>query len=180
MFKKIETNLPGVVVVKPRVFEDERGEFVKTYHSGSFRELGLELEPKEEFFSVSRKDVIRGLHFQMPPSAHAKLLYCIAGKILDVVLDLRRSSGCYGSVFSREISSVNRELIFIPIGCAHGFLALEDGATVMYQVGTMHDPTRDAGILWSSIGFAWGVPNPIISKRDEKHPPLEDFDTPFT
>src|ERR1035437_8695910 len=135
MFKRIETNLPGVAVIKPRVFEDERGGFVKTYHAGLFRDMGLELEPKEEFFSISRKGVIRGMHFQMPPSAHAKLVYCIAGRILDVVLDLRRSSGCYGSVFCSEISGVNREMVFIPAGCAHGFLALEDGTTTAYLAG---------------------------------------------
>jgi dTDP-4-dehydrorhamnose 3,5-epimerase len=179
MFQKIETNLPGVVVVKPRVFEDERGAFVKTYHTGFFRDMGLELEPKEAFFTVSRKGVIRGMHFQMPPSAYAKLVYCIVGSILDVVVDLRRSSGCYGSVFSREISGVNHEMIFIPVGCAHGFLALEDGAIVVYQTSTMHDPARDLGILWFSIDFAWGVDNPVVSARDKAHPKIAEFESPF-
>ena len=176
--KVLPTELDGVFVLKPNVFEDARGCFVKTYHEGLFESCGIRFVPKEEFFSVSRKNVLRGMHFQQPPAAHGKLVYCPVGRVLDVVLDLR-STAKGARCISRELSSENREMLFIPIGCAHGFLALEDNSMMVYQTSTVHSPPHDAGVLWNSFGFDWPVKNPILSERDQKFPALRDFQSPF-
>ena len=176
--KVLPTELDGVFVLTPNVFEDARGSFVKTYHEGLFESCGIRFSPKEEFFSVSRKNVLRGMHFQQPPAAHDKLVYCPVGRVLDVVLDLR-STAKGARCISRELSSENREMLFIPIGCAHGFLALENDSMMVYQTSTVHSPPHDAGVLWSSFGFDWPVKNPILSERDQKFPALCDFKSPF-
>src|SRR5208283_3261571 len=117
-FKAVATEFPGLLVLQPRVFTDQRGLFVKTFHAGDFRELGLGFEPREEFYSASARNVLRGMHFQLPPAAHAKLIYCLNGRVLDVVLDLRRNSPQYGRAFSHELNAIDRELLFVPVGSA--------------------------------------------------------------
>lgn len=179
MFQLIPTSLPGLQVIQPRIFSDRRGDFVKTFHAGLFHDLGLDFEPREEFFSTSARGVVRGMHFQRPPAAHAKMVYCIVGRVLDVVLDLRKSSPTFGRSCARELSAANREMLFIPVGFAHGFLALEDGATMVYQTSTVHSPAQDAGIVWNSFGFDWPVKSPQLSERDQQFPALTDFDSPF-
>jgi dTDP-4-dehydrorhamnose 3,5-epimerase len=179
MLKLVPTDFAGMFVLQPRIFTDRRGDFVKTFHAEIFRELGLNFAPREEFFSTSAKNVLRGMHFQLPPAAHAKLVYCLTGSVLDVVLDLRKSSPTFGRVFSRELSAVNRELLFIPAGLAHGFLSLTDHSLMVYQTDTIHSPAYDAGIAWNSFGFNWPVENPIMSERDEKFPALREFNSPF-
>ena len=175
------TGLAGLVVLEPRVFTDLRGTFVKTFHDSAFRELGLAFAPREEYFSTSHKNVVRGMHFQVPPADHAKLVYCVTGAVLDVVLDLRRNSPTYGGTFAGELSETNRRSLFIPTGFAQGFLALTDNALMVYKTSTVHDPACDRGIHWQSFGFTWplGGATPILSKRDEALPPLADFNSPF-
>ena len=175
----LATQLPGVMILQPRVFADARGSFVKTYHEDTFRELGIAFTPREEFFSVSARNVVRGMHFQRPPAAHDKLVYCLAGAVLDVVVDLRKGSAARGQVLSRELSEANRQMLFIPVGCAHGFLALTEGAVMVYQTSTTHAPALDAGIRYDSIGFAWPVEQPILSDRDRRFPSLAEFESPF-
>ncbi|MES1180399.1 MAG: dTDP-4-dehydrorhamnose 3,5-epimerase [Verrucomicrobiota bacterium] len=177
--KLIPTELPGLRLIRPKFFQDARGSFVKTFHRDIFHELGLDFEPREEFFSTSAKNVLRGMHFQLPPAAHAKLVYCIAGNVLDVVLDLRKNSPMFGRSYGRELSAVNREMFFIPVGFAHGFLALEDNTTMVYQTSTVHSPAHDAGVRWDSFDFDWPVKNPILSDRDQKFPTLREFNSPF-
>jgi dTDP-4-dehydrorhamnose 3,5-epimerase len=176
--KTLPTELEGVFVLRPNVFEDARGSFVKTYHQDLFESCGIKFCPREEFFSVSRKNVLRGMHFQRAPAAHDKLVYCPAGRVLDVVLDLRsktKSTRC----IARELSAANREMLFIPAGCAHGFLALEEDSMMVYQTSTVHSPAHDAGVRWDSFGFDWPVKNPILSDRDRAFPALADFQPPF-
>lgn len=175
----VPTELPGLQIIRPRIFQDARGSFVKTFHRDAFHELGLDFEPREEFFSTSAKNVLRGMHFQLPPVALAKLVYCIVGRVLDVVLDLRKNSPTFGCCCARELSASNREMLFIPVGFAHGFLALEDNATMVYQTSTVHSPAHDAGVRWDSCGFDWPLPNPQLSERDKKFPALADFSSPF-
>lgn len=177
--KALATGLGGLVVLQPTVFTDARGRFVKTYHQGVFRELGIDFEPREEFFSVSARGVLRGMHFQLPPMAHAKLVYCIAGRVLDVVLDLRRQSPTRGRHYARELSAASHDQMFVPVGFAHGFLALEEQSVMVYQTSTVHSPAHDAGILWDSFGFPWPVPAPIVSDRDRRFPAFRAFDSPF-
>ncbi len=175
----VPTDLTGLHIIRPRIFHDVRGSFVKTYHCDAFRKLGLDFEPQEEFFSTSAKNVLRGMHFQSPPAAHAKLVYCIAGRVLDVALDLRKNSPTFGHSCARELNAVNREMFFIPTGFAHGFLALEDNTTMVYQTSTVHSPAHDAGVRWDSFGFAWPAKDPILSNRDQKFPGLGEFKSPF-
>jgi dTDP-4-dehydrorhamnose 3,5-epimerase len=175
----LRTDIAGVLILQPKEFRDARGCFVKTYHYDLFRDLGIPFVPREEFFSVSRANVVRGMHFQLPPSAHDKLVYCAAGRVLDVVLDLRKAGGADRKFFSREISAANREMLFIPSGCAHGFLSLADDTVMVYQTSTVHSPAHDAGILWNSFGFQWPVQEPVLSERDQRFPAFDTFDSPF-
>lgn len=152
---------------------------MKTYHEGAFNELGIAFRPVEEFFSTSKKNVIRGMHFQLPPDDHAKLVYCIRGSVMDVLVDLRKNSPTYGQTASAVLSLENHHQYYIPSGVAHGFAALEDDSVMVYKTTTVHSPESDAGIRWDSFGFDWRVSNPIISDRDKAFPALMAFNSPF-
>ncbi len=165
-------------ILETKGLEDHRGAFIKTFHADAFSKLGLPVDWKEEFYSTSRKDVLRGMHFQLPPHDHDKLVYCIRGRVLDVLLDLRRG-GDFGKTASVELSAGNRRLLFIPKGIAHGFLALEDDCVMVYKTTTVHAPTHDAGVHWRSFGFDWPIRDPIISVRDEGFPQFNEFASPF-
>jgi dTDP-4-dehydrorhamnose 3,5-epimerase len=171
--------LNGLYLIKPFHYEDERGSFVKTFHKASFAERGLETEFEESFYSESTKGVIRGMHFQLPPCDHAKLVFATSGEVLDVVLDLRKNEGTYGRYQSFQLSAENKHMLYIPSGMAHGFCALTDRATLFYFTGTMHSKTHDCGVRYDSFGFPWPVENPIASERDRKFLPLGEFDSPF-
>jgi len=179
MFAVSEEPLRGARVLEPRYFADERGAFVKTFHESLFQEMGISFTPREEFFSVSKRNVLRGMHFQVPPHDHHKLVYCIAGRILDVIVDLRVGSETYGHYASVELSAENRRLFFIPTGFAHGFLALEEDAVMVYKTDHVYAPESDLGIAWDSFEFTWPVAQPVISQRDIEFPPLEQFVSPF-
>ncbi len=171
-----ETEIAGLLILRPKVFTDERGCFVKTFHAPVFAELGLSL-PAEEFYSVSSKNVVRGMHLQVAPAANTKCVYCLSGAVLDVVVDLRGGNGspAFGKVFARELSAERKELLFIPEGCAHGFLTLTEQATLFYQSSVAYAPNQDAGVRWDSFGWDWPVQNPILSARDQALPALADF-----
>jgi dTDP-4-dehydrorhamnose 3,5-epimerase len=181
MFTVHPTPLAGLVSLEPKAFTDHRGSFVKTFHAPAFQELGLPFEIREEFFSLSHRHVLRGLHFQAPPTDHAKLVYCPAGAVLDVVLDLRRRSPTCGQFHAEELTETNRRILFIPSGLAHGFLTLSESALMVYKTTSVHDPACDQGIRWDSIGFPWplGDAAPILSRRDAGFPALADFVSPF-
>lgn len=170
--------LPGCFLLKSKRIEDQRGFFVKTYQKNLYEALGLQVEVQEEFYSMSHKNVIRGMHFQLPPYAHDKLVHCICGEVLDVLVDLRAGPG-YGCVASAKLSGENGCLVFIPKGVAHGFSTLTDKALMLYKTSTVHVPEFDCGIRWDSIGLDWGVSFPIISDRDGQHAVLSDFKSPF-
>ncbi|MEI8309886.1 MAG: dTDP-4-dehydrorhamnose 3,5-epimerase family protein [Verrucomicrobiota bacterium] len=171
--------LPGTFLLLPKIFNDSRGTFIKTYHAPSFEALGIPFLPLEEFFSISHKGALRGMHFQMPPHDHEKLAYCFRGSVLDVLLDLRRSSPTYGKCASVVLSGENRLQLFVPKGVAHGFLSLEDESVMVYTTSTIHMPAHDAGILWNSFGFDWPDVPKILSGRDLAHPAFGNFDSPF-
>ncbi len=174
---KIETtNLEGVFEVENIKFKDKRGVFVKTFHEGVFSENGLETDFKESFYSISRKGVLRGMHFQLPPCDHAKLIYVTEGKILDVVVDVRKNSPTFGRYFSTHLSSENVKSLYIAKGFAHGFLTLSNTATVVYLTSTAHSPEADSGIKWDSFGFKWTENSKhIISERDNMLPSIDDI-----
>ena len=175
----IPTTLEGCYQVRPFFAQDERGTFVKTFHAERFSALGLPTEWREEYYSSSRKGVIRGMHFQTPPHEHEKLVYCMQGKVLDVVVDLRKASPTYGMHIAVELDAASGQGLMIPKGMAHGFLALTEDVLMAYKVTSVYNPENDAGIRWDSIGVDWKIDNPIVSSRDRGHPTLSNFKTPF-
>lgn len=178
MFTLRETGLAGCYEILPRRISDARGIFIKTFHAPAFRELGLEAGFVEEYYTTSRHGVLRGLHFQIPPADHAKLVYCIAGSVLDAVVDLRTDSGSYGKHVTLELSDSRHNILFIPRGFAHGFFALSD-CTMVYKVTSVHSPEHDRGIRWDSAGIAWPGIEPIVSDRDRTFARLAEFESPF-
>lgn len=175
----IETKLKDVFIIKNKIFKDIRGEFTKIYNEETFKQLKLWTDFKEQYYSISNKDVIRGMHFQTPPYEHEKLVHVLKGRIKDVIVDLRKISKTYGEYVSIELSDENRNSVYIPKGCAHGFVALIDGTITLYNVGSIYNTECDSGIRWDSFGFDWNIEQPIISERDKTFLMLKDFNSPF-
>lgn len=173
------TGIPGCYVLQARLLRDPRGSFVKTFHAPRFEELGLRTDWREEYFSASAAGVVRGMHFQLPPADHAKMVFCLTGAVLDVVVDLRRGSPAFGKAEGFTLSAENGRGLYLPTGCAHGFVSQADSSGMYYKVTSVHAPEQDAGIAWDSIGFNWPVEAPSLSDRDRRHPPLAAFDSPF-
>lgn len=169
------TALEGVYIITNFVAQDERGTFVKTFNMQDFESKNLNFEIRESYFSISKKDVIRGMHFQLPPSDHEKLVFVPVGSIIDVVVDLRKQSSSYKKHIYVELSAANRNSIYIPKGFAHGFKSLEDNTITVYNVTTEYDSNFDEGIKYNTIGFDWEILNPIISKRDIDFKGLNSF-----
>lgn len=172
--------IAGCFNIIPDVRRDDRGSFVKTFHKGIFIDQGLEHTFAEEYYSVSRQGVLRGLHFQRPPHHHTKLVYCISGHVMDAVVDLRRDSPTYGQHAVFELSADTANILYIPPGLAHGFYTLSDKATLVYKVTTVYAPEHDTGIRWDSAGVPWPDGKPLLSPRDQTFPILDEFDSPFT
>lgn len=172
--------IPGCVLVNLRLFQDARGLFVKTFLAEAFAAHGLHAHFTETFYSTSHHNVLRGLHFQLPPHDHAKLVTCVAGAALDVVVDVRRGSPTFGQALSIPLDAAQPQAVYIPSGCAHGFYTVSASATLLYQTSVSHVPTHDAGIRWDSIPLAWPSPAPIVSERDQRWPTLAEFASPFT
>jgi dTDP-4-dehydrorhamnose 3,5-epimerase len=174
-----QSQISGCFEVYPKVFQDERGTFVKTFHAEFFAKMGLQTKWAEEYYSVSRKGVLRGLHFQIPPYDHEKLVYCVDGEVIDVVVDLRCDSPTYGESAMFELRAETANIVYIPRGIAHGFYTLSESATMMYKVSTVYAPNHDAGIHWDSVGVNWPSRLPILSQRDSELPPFSNFKSPF-
>ena len=171
--------LPGVYHLQPPFFPDDRGCFVKTFHAPAFAQVGLSMIPRESFYSRSTAGVLRGMHFQTPPAAHQKLVCCVVGRVLDVLVDLRAGGG-FGRTWSVTLNAEEPTLLWIAPGIAHGFLSLTDQSCVHYTVDREHAPQNDAGVRWDSIDFDWPLPSaPSLSPRDLAHPRLDQFNTPF-
>ena len=179
MFDAEETSLPGCLRICPIVRADRRGTFVKTFHVEEFRQLGLPTSFAEEYFSVSQHGVLRGLHFQIPPMEHEKIVYCAQGEVLDAVVDLRRGSPTYGRHELFHLCAEEGTMIYIPKGMAHGFYVLSENALMMYQVTSVYAPDCDAGVRWDSAGIPWNAADPILSERDTLFPSLDAFASPF-
>jgi dTDP-4-dehydrorhamnose 3,5-epimerase len=174
-----KATISGVHVFDVKTSKDNRGEFFKTFTIDLIKKYGLDFELHEEFFSVSHRDVIRGMHFQIPPFDHNKMVFCVKGRVLDVVLDLRSQSETFGQHFSIELSSDNRQVVLIPKGVAHGFLSLQDNSILAYKTDSQYSEMHDMGIHWDSFGMSWGGGDWIVSDRDKKHVLFADFRTPF-
>ncbi len=180
MFSIFSEPLPGVLILNLERFSDERGDFNKIFQQESFSSLGIKFVPKEYFYSTSKKNVLRGMHFQVGSDAHDKLVYCSQGMILDVIVDVRKESKYFNAPISIELSGKDSMAVFIGKGYAHGFLTKSNHSVMHYFTSTVHSPKNDKGVLWSSINFDWQIKNPIISKRDEFHPDINEVKCEFS
>lgn len=174
-----ETKISDCYLVELNILNDMRGSFIKTYHEPTFSALGLETKFDEEYYSISKKGVLRGLHFQAPPHDHTKIINCLQGEVFDVVLDLRNNSATYGEYQSFILNGSDARMLYLTSGLAHGFYVLSDEATITYMVTTVYSPEHDTGVRWDSAGIEWPDINPIISDRDNNFPHFKDFITPF-
>jgi dTDP-4-dehydrorhamnose 3,5-epimerase len=173
------TPIKGLYIINTKPFVDIRGSFTKSFHEDVFKELGLNTDWKEEYFSTSKKNVIRGMHFFTPPEDHFKLVTCISGAVVDVVCDLRKESPSFKKVFSIQLNGEESKQVYIPKGCAHGFASLKENSRMFYKVSTVYNSNNDQGIHWDSIVFDWGIKKPIISERDSNFISLSLFNSPF-
>lgn len=174
--KKIETGIEGLVVLEPRIFEDERGYFFESYNSRAFAELGLPSKFVQDNVSRSKKNVLRGLHFQNP-NPQGKLVRVTAGAVWDVAVDIRPGSKTFGQHFGLELSADNRKLFYIPEGFAHGFCTLSEWADFHYKCTALYSPADDSGLLWNDpeLGIKWPVKEPILSKKDAGLKSLSEY-----
>ncbi|MDR3679450.1 MAG: dTDP-4-dehydrorhamnose 3,5-epimerase family protein [Flavipsychrobacter sp.] len=171
--------LAGAGIITMPAFYDARGGFVKTFNDSALQEIGVDFTLKESYFSVSKKDVIRGMHFQLPPYQHAKIVFCPQGAIIDVIVDLRKGSATYGQYYATELSADNHKAYYIPQGFAHGFKSLTDDAITYYLVSSEYNQANDTGIHYDSIGYDWGIASPVLSARDLSFATLHAFESPF-
>lgn len=176
------TSLNDLVIITPNAFSDNRGEFIKQFNFESFANASLDFNVKESFYSVSKKGVLRGMHFQIPPHNHKKLVYVTSGQILDVVLDMRLESSTFSKYFSVILDSNNHKVLYIPSGFAHGFLALSDNTKVCYMQTSGYNAQCDSGIRFDSFEFSWeekgreyNINEFIISNRDKNFESFESF-----
>jgi dTDP-4-dehydrorhamnose 3,5-epimerase len=170
--------IAGVRVLRSAVQHDSRGSFVKTIEEHIFSQHGIPTSFAEQYYSVSEKNVLRGLHFQTPPHDHYKLVTCVEGDVFDVIVDLRKGSN-YGHHQCFELKGVKGDGVFVPSGCAHGFYVRSRLAVMLYNVSTVHSAPHDAGIRWNSVGVSWPSSDPILSDRDAALVPFSDFNSPF-
>lgn len=177
--KITETSIPGCFEISAEQFADERGVFIKTFHRGLFAAHGMRTDFEEEFHSVSRRGVLRGLHFQLPPEEHAKMVWLMEGEALDAIVDLRVGSPSYGRHLLFQLTPEKPTVLYIPPGLAHAFYARTDNTVMMYKVTRGYSPEHDSGILWNSAGIAWPDVAPVLSPRDRNLVAFSAFSSPF-
>ncbi|AYA37565.1 dTDP-4-dehydrorhamnose 3,5-epimerase [Hymenobacter oligotrophus] len=178
----IKHPLAGVIELVPRVFGDARGAFFESFSARLLAEkAGIEDDWVQDNQSSSAAGVLRGLHFQRPPYAQAKLVRVAKGRALDVVVDIRRDSPTYGQHTKVVLDAARANMLYVPTGFAHGFLALEDDTIFLYKCSNYYHPASEGGLMWNDpkLGIVWGVENPNVSPKDEVHPLLANFDSPF-
>ena len=179
----IKTDIDGVFIIEPRVFNDARGYFFESYSERDFNAQVREIHFVQDNESKSSYGVMRGLHFQRPPFTQSKLVRCVKGAVLDVAVDIRKGSPTYGQHVAVELTEDNHRQFFVPRGFAHGFAVLSEEAVFQYKCDNFYHPEADGGIsiLDTSLGIDWRIPTDkaILSEKDTKHPLLADFDSPF-
>lgn len=178
-FKKLE--IPGLVLIRPTVLSDDRGFFKEIYKYSDFFALGLKRPFLQANHSSSKKDVLRGLHYQKKPFAQAKLVRVLKGKIFDVVVDIRQGSPFFGKSASLILEDASNEILFISEGFAHGFLTLSDEAQVEYLCSEVYSSENERGLIYNdpALNINWPLKNPILSKKDSSYPPLKNIDNNF-
>lgn len=171
--------IPGVVLLRLDKIRDHRGSFLKVYSKEHLASLFPHRDIVESFVTVSDARVLRGMHFQLPPKSYEKIVTCLQGAVIDILLDLRVGSPTFGQHREFRLSSSTQACLMIPEGIAHGFLVTDAPAMMLYQQSAGHAPELDAGIRWDSFGFRWPESAPVISARDTRFPALADFRSPF-
>ena len=181
--KFIETKIKDLIILEPKVFEDNRGYLIESYNQEKLNDVIGKISFVQDNESKSTCGVLRGLHFQKPPYDQAKLVRCIEGKVLDIAVDIRKKSNTYGQHLAIELSSKNKRQLFLPRGFAHGFLVLSESAVFAYKVDNIYAPKYDAGIKWNDkeLNIDWGIEHSkvIVSEKDSVLPYLTDFKSPF-
>lgn len=172
----IETRLPGVLIIKPRLFEDERGYFFETYQAERYQTQGIPVDFVQDNVSRSRQHVVRGLHYQLE-RPQGKLVYVTSGRVLDVVVDIRVGSPTFGESVSVELDDVTHTQVYIPPGFAHGFCVLSESADFFYKCTDYYHPPSERGIYWNdpALKIAWPVSNPIVLNKDSSYLALKDM-----
>ena len=179
--KIIKTPIEGLLVIHPNVFEDQRGYFFEIWSKQVFKNIGLGVDFVQDNQSLSQKGVLRGLHFQNPPFSQGKLVRVIKGRVLDVAVDIRKSSLTYGQHFSIELSEDNKTMFWLPPGFAHGFLTLEDNTIFTYKCTGFYNKESEGALLWSDkdLKIDWGIDSPIVSKKDQAAPKFSNLLSQF-
>lgn len=178
----VKTEIQDLLIIKPQVFEDDRGYFFESYNQDKFAAHGVDVQFVQDNESRSMKDVLRGLHFQKPPFAQGKLVRVMRGSVLDVAVDLRRNSSTYGKWASIILSDKNKWMYWIPAGFAHGFLTLEDNTVFFYKCTNVYSKPSEGSILWNDpdLNIDWGKDIiPVLSDKDKVSPLFRDFESPF-
>ena len=168
----LKTKLEGLLIIRPRVFEDERGYFFESFRLDRMREFGVKQDFVQDNESKSQKGVLRGLHFQNPPFEQGKLVRVVKGAVLDVAVDIRRDSRTYGEWHSQELTEENKTMLWIPPGFAHGFLTLKDDTIFQYKCTNYYNKESEGSIRWNDpdLKIDWGIENPVVSEKDNAAP----------
>lgn len=176
-----KTAIEGVILVRPRIFNDERGYFYESYNSAQFAKAGIPDTFVQDNQSLSAANVLRGLHFQHPPFDQGKLVRVVKGAVLDVVVDIRKSSATFGQSLSVELSEENKLMLWIPPGFAHGFLSLVNETLFLYKCTRLYDKASESGILWNDPDLAidWKTTQPIVSDKDLELPAFRNLESRF-
>lgn len=179
--KITETPFKGLFIIEPSVFEDDRGYFLESWNQQKFRENGLDFTFVQDNQSMSSANVLRGLHFQLPPWEQGKLIRVFQGSVLDVAVDLRKDQPTFGKHFSLVMTGKLKNMLWIPPGFAHGFLTLEDHTVFFYKSTNFYNRESDSGIFWNDpdLGIDWGIEDPTVSEKDQNAMRFRDFNSPF-
>jgi len=176
-----KTKFKGLLIIQPKVFEDDRGYFLEWFREDILKSFGVNLKFVQDNEAKSQKYVLRGLHFQNPPFAQGKLVRVVQGAVLDIVVDIRKNSETYGEWFSRELSEKNKTMIWIPPGFAHGYLSLEDDTVFQYKCTNYYNKDSEGSIRWDDpdLNIDWDIKEPIVSSKDKSAPLLKEFESYF-
>jgi len=179
--KFTSTEIPGLMMIEPRVFGDDRGYFYESYHRDKFQENGIDYIFEQDNISKSSRGVLRGLHFQEPPYEQGKLIKVFSGAVLDVAVDIRKNSPTYGKHCSVRITAENKLMFWIPPGFAHGFVALEDNTVFSYKCTNVYNKESENSIRWddTDLNIDWGISDPILSEKDANAPLFSELDSKF-
>jgi dTDP-4-dehydrorhamnose 3,5-epimerase len=176
-----QTTIPGLLIIQPDIFKDARGYFFESYNKEKFKQIGIDTDFLQDNQSMSAKGTLRGLHFQNPPFAQGKLLSVIKGSVMDVAVDIRKHSECYGKYFSIVLSEENKTMFWVPPGFAHGFVALEDNTIFSYKCTQVYSKSSEGSLRWNDpdLNIDWNIEGPLISEKDKLAPYFAELKSLF-